>query len=89
MFAAGQHFRHMDGGFYRFIAEARHSEDLSPMIVYQHLWPFDPGVWVRPAGEWAGRFTPVEENVVIRGMQGDRTAAQAAVEIARNTRRAG
>jgi hypothetical protein len=59
--------RHYKGGLYRVIGVARHSEDLSPMIVYEHLWPHEPGLWVRPKEMFEGdledgrrRFTPLE-----------------------------
>jgi hypothetical protein len=41
--------RHYKGGLYRVIGVARHSETEEPMIVYEHLWPHDHGLWVRPA----------------------------------------
>ncbi|WP_211251780.1 DUF1653 domain-containing protein [Andreprevotia chitinilytica] len=82
------YFRHVDGGYYRFIADARHSEDLSAMVVYEHLWPFDAGFWVRPAGEWVRRFSPVPEAEAVAAQQGDRLAAQAAVNAAKAARRA-
>ena len=40
--------RHYKGGLYRVIGVARHSETEEPMIVYEHLWPHDHGLWVRP-----------------------------------------
>jgi hypothetical protein len=33
---------------YRVIGVARHSETEEPMIVYEHLWPHERGLWVRP-----------------------------------------
>ncbi|SMC19542.1 Protein of unknown function [Andreprevotia lacus DSM 23236] len=82
------YFRHVDGGYYRWIADARHSEDLSPVVVYEHLWPFERGIWVRPAGEWAGRFSPVGVDEVVAALRGDRAQAQAAVTTAKALRRA-
>jgi hypothetical protein len=41
--------RHYKGGLYRVIGVARHSETEEPMIVYEHLWPHERGLWVRPA----------------------------------------
>lgn len=83
-----RYFRHTDGGLYRFVADARHSEDQSAVVVYEHLWPFTPGVWVRPAQEFQERFAPIEEAFVQAAMQGDRTAAQEAVNSAKAARRA-
>jgi hypothetical protein len=41
--------RHYKGGLYRVTGVARHSETEEPMIVYEHLWPHERGLWVRPA----------------------------------------
>jgi hypothetical protein len=40
--------RHYKGGLYRVIGPARHSETEEPMIVYEHLWPHEHAMWVRP-----------------------------------------
>lgn len=48
--------RHYKGGLYRYVAEARHSETLEPMVVYEHLWPHERGLWVRPAGMFRERL---------------------------------
>ncbi|HYF21951.1 MAG TPA: DUF1653 domain-containing protein [Caulobacteraceae bacterium] len=46
--------RHFKGGLYRYVGEARHSETLEPMVVYEHLWPHERGLWVRPAAMFHG-----------------------------------
>ncbi len=46
--------RHYKGGLYRVIDVARHSETEEAMIVYEHLWPHDHGLWVRPAALFNG-----------------------------------
>ena len=43
-------YRHFKGGIYRVIGVGRHSEDLSPMVVYQSV--ADGGIWVRPVQMW-------------------------------------
>ncbi|MCR1768672.1 hypothetical protein B7760_04684 [Burkholderia glumae] len=40
--------RHYKGGLYRVIGTARHSETDEPHVVYEHLWPHERGLWVRP-----------------------------------------
>ncbi|WP_018150363.1 DUF1653 domain-containing protein [Leeia oryzae] len=82
------YLRHLDGGYYRRLGMARHSEDESEMVVYAHLWPFEPHTWVRPAAEFPGRFEPVTEAEVLQAMQGDQAAAAAAVMAAKAARRA-
>ena len=58
--------RHYKGGLYRVVGVAKHSESLEPLIVYEHLWPNPPGLWVRPQEMFEGRiedgrlrFTPL------------------------------
>jgi len=40
--------RHYKGGLYRWIGTARHSETEEALTVYEHLWPHERGLWVRP-----------------------------------------
>jgi hypothetical protein len=58
--------RHYKGGLYRVVGLAKHSETLEPMVVYEHLWPHEQGLWVRPADMFHGtledgttRFKPL------------------------------
>lgn len=44
-------YRHFKGNEYEVIGIAKHSEDLSPMVVYKALYG-DSGLWVRPAEMW-------------------------------------
>lgn len=44
-------YRHFKGNEYEVLCVARHSEDLSEMVVYRALYG-DGGVWVRPAKMW-------------------------------------
>lgn len=81
-------FRHLDGGYYRLFAEARCAETTGPLVVYEHLWPFEPGLWVRERDEFFSRFTPVDEAEVRSAQAGERAAAQAAVTEAKAQRRA-
>ena len=48
--------KHYEGGLYRLIGEARHSETGETMTVYEHLWPHEPGLWVRPSEMFNGRL---------------------------------
>ncbi|MBB5016932.1 hypothetical protein HNQ59_000194 [Chitinivorax tropicus] len=82
------YFQHIDGGLYRFITEARHADNAQPVIVYEHLWPFEPGIWVRNAVEFQQRFTPIDAAIVQAQMQGNRQAAQQTVTAAKAARRA-
>ncbi|WP_420225479.1 DUF1653 domain-containing protein [Pigmentiphaga litoralis] len=58
--------RHYKGGLYRVVGSARHSETLETMTVYEHLWPRERGLWVRPQAMFEGtlddgriRFEPL------------------------------
>lgn len=44
-------YRHFKGNEYEVLYIARHSEDLSEMVVYKALYG-EGGVWVRPAVMW-------------------------------------
>ena len=83
-----KYFRHVDGGLYRFVAHARSADDTSELVVYEHLWPFDQGMWVRKRNEFDARFAPIDELTVKRAMKQDRTEAQARVNAAKAARRA-
>ena len=43
-------YRHFKGNEYEVIANARHSEDLSEMVVYRRVHGDE--IWVRPAYMW-------------------------------------
>ena len=49
-------YRHFKGNEYEVIAIAKHSEDLSPMVVYKALYG-DGDVWVRPLSMWDETIT--------------------------------
>ena len=63
-------YRHFKGNEYEVIGIAKHSEDLSPMVVYRALYE-GGGLWVRPAEMWnetverdgrtVSRFTYIDE----------------------------
>lgn len=63
-------YRHYKGGEYEVIGVARHSEDLSPLVVYRPLYNAT-GWWVRPHamfveqvevnGRWLPRFAPQDD----------------------------
>ncbi|MBB5190934.1 hypothetical protein HNQ50_001657 [Silvimonas terrae] len=48
--------RHYKGGLYRVVGLARHSETLESMTVYEHLWPHEQGLWVRPTDMFNGKL---------------------------------
>lgn len=86
--AHGALFRHTDGGLYRFLTAARHTDDTAPLYLYEHLWPFpaqEP--WARPAEQWASRFKPITQAELDVAMSGDRAQAQAVITAAKAARR--
>lgn len=85
---SGSWFRHTDGGLYRFEGTARDSRDGGLLYLYTHVWPFPVQFWVRPADEWASRFTQISGSEVAAAMEGDGAAAQERVREAKRARRA-
>jgi hypothetical protein len=47
--AAGKKYRHYKGKDYLVLYQAKHSETLEDMVVYQALYG-EQGIWVRPLG---------------------------------------
>lgn len=81
--------RHIDGGLYRFMTVARHTDDTTPLYIYEHLWPFErQEPWARPADQWAGRFAPITAEELHAAMTGNRAEAQATIAAAKAARRA-
>ncbi|MCQ2204466.1 MAG: DUF1653 domain-containing protein [Bacteroidales bacterium] len=73
-----QYFQHYKGNYYRIIGEAKHSESLEPMIVYQALYK-DMALWVRPKdmffenvtlpnGQVVPRFRPCPEDEALAAL---------------------
>jgi hypothetical protein len=85
---AEQYFRHLDGGFYRFVSHARSADTEGEVVIYEHLWPFDQSLWVRNRTDFEARFSSIDEITVKRAMKQDRAQAQAQVNAAKAARRA-
>lgn len=59
--------KHYKGGLYRYIATALHTETGEDTVVYEHVYPHEKALYVRPASMFYGdtedgikRFTPLE-----------------------------
>lgn len=66
MYEPDQRFLHYKGGIYRYLFEARSADDGRPVVVYLHLGPNEPEIWVRDKEEFFSehepgklRFTPI------------------------------
>jgi len=65
--------RHYKGGLYRLIGFGTHTETKEPMVLYEHLWPHERAMWVRPRAIWDSlvestgevRFEPLV--VIVKG----------------------
>lgn len=66
---------------------ARHADDGSEVVVYEHLWPFEPSVWVRNKAEFLQRFRETSEAACQEAMQQDQELARQAVQQAKAARR--
>jgi len=86
-FSRPSYYRHVDGGIYRFFTAATHTDGLEPHAVYEHLWPFEPGPYIRPISQWNQRFSAISEAQAANLMQGSREAAQQAVTACKAMRR--
>ena len=84
---ASRYYRHLDGGLYRSICVARHADDGSEVVVYEHLLPFEPGVWVRDKEEFLQRLRETCEAACQESMQQDQESARQAVQQAKAARR--
>ena len=63
-------YRHFKGGIYKYVGEAKSSDDPNKrVVVYQHLWPHAFQLWIRNSNEFFSyvngvrRFTLVSINV--------------------------
>lgn len=83
----GQVFKHIDGGYYRYLMNVYSSQDQSEKIIYQHVWPFEPSNWERPLSEYLAKFSPVSESELMSAMSRDRTAVQLQIANAKAARR--
>jgi len=86
-FSRPSYYRHVDGGIYRFFTEATHTDGLESHAVYEHLWPFEPGPYIRPISQWHKRFSAISEAQAMSLMQGNREDAQQAVTVCKAKRR--
>lgn len=59
------YFRHYKGKYYRMLSEARHSETLEEMVVYQALYG-EQTVWVRPKAMFFENVSLADGSVVRR-----------------------
>lgn len=80
-------WRHVDGGYYRLLGVATDTDTLEKRVVYEHLWPFEQKLWVRPLAQWEERFKRVGLAEVLQARAGDREQAQQNVQRAKQLRR--
>ena len=60
--------KHYKGGLYKVIGTAKHTETNEQVVVYEHVYPHESAIWVRPAEmfyetlpDGTKRFTPIAE----------------------------
>ncbi len=55
----GPLYYHYKGGIYQIMCEGKLTDDASDVIIYKHLYPHTPGVWVRNKEEFEtpGKFS--------------------------------
>lgn len=55
--------QHYKGGLYRVLGEGMHTETKEVMVIYEHLYPHERTIWLRPKEIF---FSPVEETGAVR-----------------------
>lgn len=86
--SAPNYHLHVDGGLYALRSIAQSSEDQSSVAVYEHLFPFAPGVWTRPLGEFEKRFERIDEAQAQTLLAMDPATRRQAITEAKSARRA-
>lgn len=57
----GSHWLHVDGGLYRFLNVGKDAASALDVVIYEHLHPFERGIWTRPVDEFNLRFSPISD----------------------------
>lgn len=78
---------HVDGGLYRLLGEGKSAEDRSRVAIYEHLHPFERGVWTRPWEEFELRFSPISHERAHELLARDSAQAQRDISQAKAQRR--
>ena len=69
----GQIYQHRYGGLYIVESVATHTDTKERLVVYEHLFPFEPETWARPLNEWTSdRFKEVSGKEYIEFTKQDR-----------------
>lgn len=84
----GQLFLHQDGGFYKFDKVILSASDQSTLVVYEHLWPFEPSSWGRNIEEFEANFKPTTKEVYRASCDRVREEVQKEVQEHKAARRA-
>jgi 8-oxo-dGTP diphosphatase len=86
--AAQQFMMHVDGGLYRLLGVGKAAQDGQPEALYEHLHPFERGVWTRPMSEFSERFSPISETRAAELLGRDPARAREEITAAKARRRA-
>jgi 8-oxo-dGTP diphosphatase len=87
-FSAPSFWLHADGGVYRLLSMATCSQTGAPTAIYEHLHPFERGVWTRPLDEFRHRFSPLGPNGAAALLATDKHARQIDIASRKAERRA-
>jgi hypothetical protein len=81
----GTYFQHRYGGIYTVVdSDATSTVDLSRLVVYKHVFPFEQKCWVRPYSEFSdGRFRELDATELSNLLSKDRAQAQVDISEAR------
>lgn len=80
-----KYYQHRYGGVYEVLVPvAKSTIDGSAWTVYNHVWPFEREVWIRPYNEWVdGRFRELTGNEVTELFAKDKIKFQEEISAAR------
>jgi len=85
------YYKHVDGGIYFLIMIANDAATDNEVAVYEHIWPFFRGSYVRSRTEFENRFTKVEDDeaMTFMAMSFEETAyARDMIQLSKKRRRA-
>jgi hypothetical protein len=80
-----RYYQHRYGGVYKVIEPtAKNTIDDSIWTVYNHVWPFEKEIFIRPYDEWSdGRFKELSYDNLIELFSKDRKVFQQEISAAR------
>lgn len=78
------HYQHRHGGIYFVSDVATHTGTKDRLVIYDHVYPFEPATWARPIEEWTEeRFTQLSGEQLTTLLNRDRETFQKEITAAK------